>query len=289
MPRRNAADARRDYGTDEYWIDRYEARARRASCLVDDVVDETDEWLLDWQQLRPLLAPQLAADAKVIDLGCGTSALALDMLRDHLTHAEARVLAIDLAPAAISAQRDEQRARMREEHSAARLELACGDAATPGALTASMYDACIDKSTTDGLLCNTRTSGAERVRRMWQNVAKRLRPAALVAVVSWRDPEREGLEWLVDLVLGGLQLGSAVCPDGAVWTVDVHSIVRDSGCSGPTVGAGDESARGPHVYLLRRRPRRTSPRLRAAATRPSREAGDEQPLITLRQHVHEIS
>ena len=59
------------------------------------LVLDRDEWLFGWEQLKPLIAPSLPCAARVLDLGCGTSSLALDLALDL---EDARVLAIDVAP-----------------------------------------------------------------------------------------------------------------------------------------------------------------------------------------------
>ena len=64
----------RSYGRDAYWIDRY-ARG-------DGGEDRTDEWLLGWCHLQPLLSSMLGHDAVVLDLGCGVSPLCFDLLRE---------------------------------------------------------------------------------------------------------------------------------------------------------------------------------------------------------------
>ena len=93
--------------------------------------------------------------------------------------------------------------------------------------------------------------GAERVRAMYANVGRTMAPDGAVAILcSWRDPESEdGLAWVVDLVLGGLRRGAAQADAAGVayWSLDVHTLV-------------DQGARGPHVYIVRRRPRRRARR-----------------------------
>ena len=64
----------RDYGDDGYWVSRH---ARRRSAGSAATSDETDEWLLEWAQLQPLLAEALPNNASVVDVGCGNSLLAL--------------------------------------------------------------------------------------------------------------------------------------------------------------------------------------------------------------------
>lgn len=252
------------YGTDKYWVDRYER--------PPDEEDRTDEWCLSWAHLEPLLRPHLPAAAAVADLGCGTSSLAFDLLRGAPDGV--RVVAVDLAPAAICAQKAAQAARVREgERSAARAEFKCADVCRAGAW-AGRFDACVDKATTDGLLCDTRR-GAERVRSMYARVP--LRPEAAVCVVSWRDPLAEGVDWLVDCVLRGLRDAEAEAAAGS-WSLDVHSIVDAD-------AEEEAAASGPHVYLLRRRPRRRSRRRLAVAQRAG-AAGEEE--LVMRHHCHAV-
>jgi hypothetical protein len=278
MPKAARAETtQRDYGSDDYWIGRF-ARRRR------DDDDETDEWLLTWLQLRELLLGDLLPSGAVVcDLGCGISALALDLLRDR---GDTRVVGLDIAPAAVAHQRAAQRSRLQNgERAAERATFEVADVTMvplPRDDNCAEYDVCIDKSTTDGMLCDTKR-GAERVRRMYAHVGAALAPAATVCVCSWRDPEEEGLAWLTDLVLGGLRSGGTACSDdeeGTVcsWAVDVHTLVRTNG------------ARGPHVYLLRRRMCRRSARCRTRTkrARAEEEASEEEGELRLRLHVHDV-
>ena len=266
-----------DYGSDTYWVARYERGD-------DDAL--TDEWLLGWAQLRPLLARDLSAsrdDPSVLDLGCGRSHLCFDLLRDH---PDAIVRAMDLAPAAIAALAQEQRSRVRRgDACASRATLECADATS--ALSwrdGRTYDAVVDKSTTDGLLCDVRR-GAKRVRTIYEAIGRRLRPTAVVAVVSWRDPDEVGLEWLVDCVLGALRRGARADEDeedearaGSWWSLDIHSL------SHRAEGGGGGGGGGPHVYLVRRRPKRKLRRRAVAAAAGAEEAEED---ISVRHHVHD--
>ena len=252
----------RRYGDDAYWIERFSEKPR-----ADE--DITDEWLLSWVQLQPLL--DLPPNATVLDLGCGNSELAFNLLRDV---SDARVIAIDIAPGAIRYQREQQRAAIsRGSESASRATFLVLNAAVAGVRLADAVSCSIDKSTTDGLLCDTK-GGAARVRTMYANVGRSLAPAAaaLVVVCSWRDPESDGLEWLTDLILGGLRSGDAGAE--ASWSLDVHTIVSPSG-----------DARGPHVYLLRRRPLRRSPRAKKRGR--ADDCGEEE--LRMRLHLHEAT
>ena len=278
---------KRSYGSDTYWITRYERETGE---------DETDEWLFSWSNLKPLL--RLPKSAALVDLGCGTSALCLDAVGDAC---DIRAVGVDIAPAAIGFQRAEQKIRAKERGSRySHAEFICKDLCQQRAWEAAdhaSFDACIDKATTDGLLCDTKR-GAARVRAMYRAIAPALRPEALVVVLSWRSPQIDGVEWCIDCVLGGLREGSASRDNGAsgeaddgdaltnsAWTLDVHSVVREEEEEGE---AADGDAQGPHVYLLRRRSRRRSRRKHAAAQRAGGDDSLEEEL-EMRHHLHVMS
>jgi SAM-dependent methyltransferase len=281
---------KRAYGSNTYWIERYAKRQ-----ATDD---ETSEWLIAAAQLGPLLSEMLPRDAAVLDVGCGNSPLVFDLLRDSIHGENSRALAVDIAPVAIQDMTDEQRARIRRgEASARRVALLCADLTQPPAgwleENRSAYDASIDKSTTDGMLCDTRR-GAQRVRALYGVVGAVLRPAAKAVIVSWRAPE-DGLAWLLDVVLGGLR--SAETPHSEVfsWSLDIHSLCVDD--EEASADAHANAPPPPHVYLLSRRPRRVSRRIAAArnvrvATAAAAAAADntpdEQPTLTVRQHWHTV-
>ena len=276
----------RDYGSDAYWIDRYEKRgdAKKSKKRTRDEDDDdvTDEWLLSWAALRPLLLDRLRpyGGANIIDLGCGTSALPLDMLRD--VDESTRVTAVDIARGAIEYQSRQRKLRLASgESSACRACFSVVDVTLSDAQL-EVCDVSIDKSTTDGLLCDV-DGGAARVRAMYTNLGGWLRRGApaLVAVCSWRDPEDEdGLAWLLDLVLSSVRSGAIAAGDATsyAWSLDIHTLVSRGG------------GRGPHVYLLGRRPRRRSARLSRLDRRASGDDpddADEEEEIRMRHHVHE--
>ena len=257
------------YGTDAYWLERYER----------DEDDETNEWLVGWPVLSTFL--RISRGAGVIDLGCGNSPLVFDLLRDH---PESTALAMDIAPGAVEQLRKTQALRLRRnEASASQVTLACFDACDASAWPSlpGSFGVLIDKSTTDGLLCDTRR-GAARVRSIYALAGRLLCPTAVVAVVSWRSPE-DGLDWLVDVVLGGLRQAEreGERDDGtrSHWTLDAHSL--QSG-----------EALGPHIYLLSRRPRRVMPRRAAGGRHATAAEADTEPgaeeALAVRLHVHEV-
>ena len=265
------------YGTDDYWEKRYAGRGEQGDC--------TDEWLLTWDVLEPLLRRDLTgATPSVLDVGCGKSTLAFDLCGFH---PGVKVVACDNSASAISTQTAAQMERVvTGEWSAERAEFCCFDA-TSAAFDRS-FDVVIDKSTTDGLLCDT-THGAQRVQDIYANIGRTLKPSSTVAVVSWRDPSEDGVQVLIDLVYGPLKAcaeeeeeakeaeGEGGCASGVLWALDVHSIVKP--------GADDEQATGPHVYVLRRRPCRRSRRRRR---QPDGEEDEIEEELVMRQHFHEV-
>lgn len=297
---------KRDYGRDSYWQGRYEKRLATSS-NVDE--DETDEWLFSWQHLKPLLClPQ--SGARICDLGCGTSALCLDAVSDLGNGAHA--VGVDIAPAAIEFQRNEQKIRIAQERKkgtsySSHAEFICKDLCRHGAWgqadCLASFDACIDKATTDGLLCDTKR-GAARVRNMYAEIAPALKPEALIAVLSWRSPLVDGVDWFVDCVLGGLREGGVASRDVANggglddaardygWTLDVHSITRDEDHESQPEDEDNVEAvqhlQGPHVYLLRRRPRRRSRRKNVVEQRLSAAGEQDEENIQMRHHLHPL-
>lgn len=228
-----------------------------------------------------------------MDLGCGTSGLAFDILANHLT--SGTVLAIDDANGAIVQMQAEKIQRQKSgsestRQSASRATFLCADVT----LLTGSFGVSMDKGTTDAMLCDA-ANGATRCKAMYAAVASTfgLRASAVAVVVSWRDPTDEGLDWLVDLVVGGLKEGSAsesaasytdettglhVVAVGCAWSwqLDIHS--AESGTGGQN---------SPSVYIVRRSTRRVSQRCTAARAAAAKAGNDAETSLTVRQHVYE--
>ena len=277
----------REYGSLQYWEQRYG--------VAGDVKEEqTDEWFISWLHLAPCCAAHIAKDSACVDLGCGTSGLAFDMLANHLT--SGTVLAIDDANGAIVQMQAEKIQRQKSgsestRQSASRATFLCEDVT----LLTGSFSVSMDKGTTDAMLCDPE-NGAARCKAMYAAVASTfgLKASAVAVVISWRDPTNDGLDWLLELVVGGLKEGSAsesiaAFTDqstglhvGAVgcawsWQLDIHS--AESRLDGQT---------SPSVYVVRRSTRRVSQRPTAAraATAVARQQV-EMANLTVRQHLYE--
>ena len=277
----------RDYGSLQYWQRRY--------AVAEGVREEqTDEWFISWLHLAPCCAAHIPKDSACVDLGCGTSGLAFDMLANHLT--SGTVFAVDDANGAIVQMQAEKTKREKSgsqsaRQSASRATFQCEDVT----LLNGSFGVSMDKGTTDAMLCDS-TNGAARCKAMYAAVASTfgLRASAVAVVVSWRDATEDGLDWLVELVVGGLKEGSASESIAAYtdektgldavavgcawsWQLDIHS--AESGTDGQT---------SPSVYVVRRSTRRVSQRLMAARSAAVEEGEQgETASLAVRQHLYE--
>lgn len=251
----------------------------------------------------------------MIDLGCGTSCLSFDMLSSHLSGV-GKVLAIDDADGAI-VQMEAQKARLVLDGttSAARASFLCADASQIS--SSYSFDVSMDKGTTDAMLCDVE-HGPARCKAMYAAVASTfgLREAACAVVVSWRDPDEDGLDWLVELVVGGLQQGSASFSTIVALNASATSSMnprqtrkRERGGvsardSGPEEGSFERAlwswqvdmhssevgANGEHpptVYVIRRTARRVMHRRTTSRSVAYTAAADGETSLTVRQHVYE--
>jgi|Transcript_9475 SAM-dependent methyltransferase len=242
----------RAYGAQSYWQQRY---LDSGECS-----DRTDEWLLEWQQLEPLFDAALQPGDAVLDVGCGNSTLCF-----HLANAfGGRVVALDNAPAAIS-----ELSRIKESWrglNAGHVELVVGDAMKLHKAVGSGFDAVVEKSTSDAILCD-RARGAARVACMYRQISLAMKADAVCFIISYRQPD-EGLEWLSECVLPALIEGAA--SPHCHYAVDIHIV------DGPQ---GDEPP-PPAVYEIRRRQRRVM-------DRPSKlRRMDNEPTVEFRYRSH---
>jgi SAM-dependent methyltransferase len=306
-PHQVPLQSHRDYGSLTYWQARYTVAE-----VAQPNEEQTDEWFIAWCHLAPVISPHISKGASVIDLGCGTSGFSFDLLSSHLS-CEGKVLAVDAAGAIVEMEAQKARLVRSGSTSAGRSSFLCADATQLKLSSSQSFDVSMDKGTTDAMLCDM-TNGAARCKAMYAAVASTfgLREAACAVIVSWRDPQEDGLDWLVDLVLGGLQEGSAcssiVLLDTSTnpaissltarqtrkrahgasrrgedagerapwsWQVDMHS---------SEVGANGEHP--PTVYVIRRTARRLMHRRTVARSAALTAAADGESLV-LRQHVYE--
>jgi SAM-dependent methyltransferase len=134
-----------EYATQWYWEERYQAGG---------LPNRTDEWLLPWRDLKPLLR-SVKRDAAILDIGCGTSELCFELAE---AYPEGRIVGMDNAPTAIETMKSQQRQLTDAADAQKRVEFDVVDALKLhlkyGLEEGGAFDVAIDKSTLDAIMCD---------------------------------------------------------------------------------------------------------------------------------------
>jgi SAM-dependent methyltransferase len=194
------------YGDKAYWEGLYAAEAGR-----------TDEWLLSWAAIAPLITSAAPRAATVLHLGCGNSTLGEEMHQAGYP----QVVNIDYAEAAVR----QLRARAVGKRGLFYLVMD----ARALAFADGTFDLVVEKGTLDAIACLDEEDAVERaVGQAWRV----LRPGGLLVSLSMRVP-RSRL--------------SRLAPPGTDWRVAHHAIPRQD----TPPGLPSELA-SLYLYLLRR-------------------------------------
>jgi len=117
---------RKNYGSAQYWDDRYEKFA-----------DKTEEWYEGWKTLQEVISPFISKDMMIMDFGCGDS-----FMQDELTKEGFTCFGTDISNVVL------QRLAEKPER-----EMFTADGfAMP--LRSNSWDAIIDKGTLDAIACD---------------------------------------------------------------------------------------------------------------------------------------
>jgi len=180
-----------DYSSPAYWDSRYSREPHY-------------EWLLDYRALAPALAPLLArlgTEARILQLGCGNSGLALDLHTAGYTD----VTNIDISGVCV--------ANMKVQHPELTfLEMDMASMAFPDA----SFDLVVEKATVDSVLVDTSpweltSPGHLLATRTLREVKRVLRPQGTFLSITFAQPHHRvplltqpGLSWsvVVDKVSG---------------------------------------------------------------------------------------
>ena len=238
----------RDYGTEEYWEQRY------ANLPNDSNEGVEFEWLYSYSAIQPLFRDMVKLDSNILDVGCGTSRLIADLRDDGY---RGRIVAIDYSAAAID--RLCQLLGGAKATTKAKLELLEMDARAME-FRDGEFDVVLDKATVDAMMSSE--DNLKMVSAYCSEVARVLTDRGHFVMMTHLDPEsNEAVDALQDGILPGLnqaapspgaetnkkqkQRKAGVAgqsphePEGGDpwwWTLDVHSM------------ADNEDM--PHIYVF---------------------------------------
>jgi len=153
-----------EYGDSDYWEKRYQ-----------DTKAKTFDWLQDYQSLKSTIEQVCTKTSKILMLGCGNALLSEDMYKDGYCN----IYNIDISETVIQtmAERNKEMIAMTYE------VMDCTDLK----YATGFFDAVIDKSTIDALLCGQDPDLT--VARMTKEVQRVLKPSGVYCIISYGNPE----------------------------------------------------------------------------------------------------
>ena len=241
-------DDERRYGEKAYWDKRYDKIQPKKHETVNNnddekalspsssssSIDETSEWLLSYTELEPLLIPKLrrGPQSSVLDVGCGISHFLVDMCEKGKHTGP--LVGIDIS--GIDAAKE-----MNKNHkniTILNIDARC----CSKEFNVCEFDAILDKSTIDGMLCDE-VNGLEHVIQMTNNIGMILKEGGVYCIVSHNNPQVDDdseivvTEWLEAVIKGLLSDGRRT------FRLDIHFFSNDE---------QQQSSSSPSVYLFTR-------------------------------------
>ena len=241
-------DDERRYGEKAYWDKRYDKIQPKKHETVNNnddekalspsssssSIDETSEWLLSYTELEPLLIPKLrrGPQSSVLDVGCGISHFLVDMCEKGKHTGP--LVGIDIS--GIDAAKE-----MNKNHkniTILNIDARC----CSKEFNVCEFDAILDKSTIDGMLCDE-VNGLEHVIQMTNNIGMILKEGGVYCIVSHNNPQDDDdseivvTEWLEAVIKGLLSDGRRT------FRLDIHFFSNDE---------QQQSSSSPSVYLFTR-------------------------------------
>ena len=149
-----------DFSSPEYWENRY-AKS-----------EEQFEWYRSWKEFYPEFKEFFNGSEKVLNIGCGNSEMAYDMLNNpfHQVHN------MDISSIVI----DQMKTKYKDQKDLFWDVMDC----TNMTYEDSSFDAVIDKATLDALFCG----GTENVEKTLNEVARILKPNGIFVVITYGPP-----------------------------------------------------------------------------------------------------
>jgi SAM-dependent methyltransferase len=148
------------YSEKSYWNSRYERES------------DPFDWYQPWSRLKSIVLPHISGRASALDVGCGNSTLASELLADGFTE----VVGLDYSPVVIS--QNEQRYA-----SESRLKWICGDVIGMAQIESAKFDVVFDKGTLDSLMSSG--PSARFVPQMLSEISRVLKPGGTFVEVSY--------------------------------------------------------------------------------------------------------
>ena len=240
------------YGEKSYWDERYSSGFNESN--------ETDEWLLSFGDIEPILQNLLmfGHHSRVLDVGCGNSKLLRDMRMSGHT---GKLVGIDIS--GINAAKE-----ACDGHDIIIMEADGRTCYKHSIFEENSFDVILDKSTIDAMLCDTK-NGMRNIREYANQVSYMCNPGGCFFVISHNHPgtadcdnedeldEKEAEaeaeevmgEWLREIVKG-------LTSNGNSWNLDIHS--SDPGCDDDESKDQDQEAVPfPNIYVFTKARRST--------------------------------
>lgn len=153
------------YGRFEYWESRYELDT------------QTFEWYQDWKGVKDIISQYITKQAKILNVGCGSSKLPADMLEEKYES----IYSIDNNQTIIDAM------KQRYESKGEALQFECMDVRKLKPEWTEYFDCVIDKGTLDSVLCGE--DSKKNSRRMLQEIYRVLSKKGVYFCISYGEPK----------------------------------------------------------------------------------------------------
>eukprot|EP01121_Diplochlamys_sp_Union-15-3_P016364 TRINITY_DN5551_c0_g1_i2.p1 TRINITY_DN5551_c0_g1~~TRINITY_DN5551_c0_g1_i2.p1 ORF type:complete len:216 (+),score=28.18 TRINITY_DN5551_c0_g1_i2:69-650(+) len=152
-----------DYGSSEYWDNRYENEP------------EPFEWFLNYEALKPYITKRIPYDSLVLQIGCGNSVLPEDMAADGYK----KICNIDLSQVVIETMK-------KKYQSTKNLEFRRMDCRSLE-FSDNTFDGVIDKGTMDTIMCGD--NSFVNAAKMLNQIHRVLKPGGVFMEITYGAPE----------------------------------------------------------------------------------------------------